>query len=77
MSFMKTELNEEGSFDPDTIELLRNVLDDAWGTLRADEQAHTTKSEVASRILRLAIGGERDPVRLRVAALTHVVTSTL
>jgi hypothetical protein len=68
---------ERGPFDPETLELLRGVLDEAWGSLRPDEQARSTRSYLAERILKFAALGERDPIRLRVYALTEVVTSSL
>jgi len=65
------------SFDPETIQLLRAILDDAWASLRPEEQAQSSKSALAARILRMAADGERDPRRLQVAALTSIVTSPL
>jgi hypothetical protein len=38
-----------------------------------ERQARTQKSDVALRILRLAMRGERDPVKLRMSAVTEVV----
>jgi hypothetical protein len=63
-----------GSYDPETVVLLREVLDSAWQTLSQEQRARTQKSDLASRILRLANRGERDPVKLRVGAVTEVVT---
>ena len=68
---MKTA--DGGAFDPETIELLRDVLDDAWASLRPEEQALSSRSMVAASILKLAATGERDPSRLRACALTAVV----
>jgi hypothetical protein len=65
------------AFDPETIALLRAVLDEAWDSLNAQEHTQSSKSLLAERILHLAATGERDPVRLRVAALTEVVTPSL
>jgi hypothetical protein len=62
-----------GVFDPETIDLLRSVLDEAWGSLRPEEQAHASRSLFAERILKLAATGERDPIRLRTRALTEVL----
>ena len=56
-------------FDPETIALLREILDDAWDCLRQQEQATTQKTALAVRILKSAAQGERDRDRLRVAAL--------
>src|SRR5215213_5123393 len=52
-------------FDPETVELLRSVLDAAWDGLSANRQRTVTKSELAQRILAAAGRGERDPDRLR------------
>ena len=56
-------------FDPETIALLRSVLDDAWDSLPAEVQATTQKTTLAERILKSAAKGERDRDRLRDAAL--------
>jgi hypothetical protein len=66
---------ESGSYDPETIDLLRSALDEAWASLTPDKQAHTSKTALAARILRLAAEGERDPVRLRTYALLEVVAA--
>ena len=65
------------AFDPETIELLREVLDQAWGSLNAEERKESSRVLLAERILHLAATGERDPVRLRVAALTRIVAPPL
>lgn len=51
-------------FAPDEIELLRQVLEDAWAALNSKEQAQIAKSELAEHILKLAASGERDPREL-------------
>jgi hypothetical protein len=68
---------EGGAFDPETIELLRNILEETWGSLRPEEQAQSSRSLIAERILKMAATGERDPIRLRTRALTEVVASPL
>ena len=68
---MKTR--QGGSFDPETIALLRTVLDQAWVNLLPEQQSRTSKSDLAVRILLLAAQGERDPVRLRTLAVLEVV----
>jgi hypothetical protein len=50
------------SFDPETVSTLRQVLDDAWESLK--------KTALAERILKSAAKGERDRKRLRDAALS-------
>jgi hypothetical protein len=64
---------EDGAYDPETVNLLREVLDEAWKSLSPERQARTRKSDVALRILRLALRGERDPVKLRTGAVTEAV----
>jgi hypothetical protein len=61
-------------FDPPTLAMLRNVLDDAWSRLPAG-QTEVTRSLLAQRILRAAKAGERDPARLRAHALRSATSS--
>ena len=61
---------EAALFDPETVALLRATLDDAWSRLRAEQRATISQSILAERILKLAAEGERNPKRLRDAALT-------
>jgi hypothetical protein len=56
-------------FDLETVALLRQTLDDAWASLRPEQQAKMLKTALAERILKSAAHGERDPARLRDAAL--------
>jgi hypothetical protein len=63
----------DASYDPETIMLLRSVLDAAWNSLSPAQQARTSKSELAHRMLKLAARGERDPARLRVRAIVEVI----
>ena len=64
--------NEPAYFDLDTVLLLRETLEDAWAYLPAQQRATMSKTLLAERILRAAAGGERDPERLRDAALMAV-----
>jgi hypothetical protein len=63
-------------FDPETIAMLRGVLDDAWSRLPAG-QTNVTRSLLAERILKAARNGERDPVRLRTGAIADGVEARL
>jgi hypothetical protein len=65
---------EGGVYDPETIKLLRAVLDEAWNSLVTEKQAQASKCLLAERMLRLAAKGERDPMRLRAAALTGLIS---
>jgi hypothetical protein len=56
-------------FDPETVTLLRETLDDAWACLSPELQATMQKTALAERILKSAARGERDRRRLRAAAL--------
>jgi hypothetical protein len=56
-------------FDLETVVLLREMLDDAWASLRPQQQATMLKTTLAERLLKSAAEGERDPARLRDAAL--------
>jgi hypothetical protein len=60
------------SFDPETISLLRKTLDDAWERLGPEQRALTSRTLLAERILKSAAKGERNPERLRDAALTSL-----
>lgn len=55
------------TLDPRTINLLRQILDEVWDAL--PDNGDVDKSEIARRLLTLASEGERDPSRLRAAAL--------
>ncbi|MGB7784260.1 MAG: hypothetical protein WCF86_22515, partial [Pseudolabrys sp.] len=57
------------SFDPETVTLLREILDDAWASLPPEQQATMQKTALAERMLKYVAQGERDPERLRDAAL--------
>ena len=56
-------------FDPETLILLGETLEDAWARLRPEQQAAMQKTALAERILKSAAQGERDRNRLRNAAL--------
>jgi hypothetical protein len=62
-----------GAYDPETVGLLRMILDQAWTALLPDQRARMTKSDMAERMLRLVAQGERDPVRLRARAVIDVI----
>jgi hypothetical protein len=67
-------MNSTGaSFQPELIELMKAVLDDATATLPEAKRTSATKAEIASHIVAYAAKGERDPVALKMAALLAVV----
>jgi hypothetical protein len=67
-------LRESVCFDPDTVSLLRAALADAWASLDREQQASTSQSMLAEGILNSAAQGERDPERLREAALMSLAS---
>jgi hypothetical protein len=56
-------------YDPETLIVLRNVLDEAWALLPDSRKSESQKSDMARRILKKAAEGVRDPFRLRASAL--------
>jgi hypothetical protein len=63
---------QEKVYQPETIVVMRQALDEAWAALSSDERQRTSKTELALRILELATRGERDPRRLRALAIGGV-----
>jgi hypothetical protein len=73
----ETIVNPRGAvFHPELIELMKAVLEDATATLPEAKRTSTMKAEIASRILACAAKGERDPISLRMAALSAMVERT-
>jgi hypothetical protein len=56
-------------YQPDEIKVMRSALDEAAIILPEAERTSVMKAKLASRILAAAAKGERDPNRLRIAAL--------
>jgi hypothetical protein len=56
-------------FDIETVSVLREIFEDAWASLRPEQQATISKSLIAERILKAAAAGERNRWRLLDAAL--------
>jgi hypothetical protein len=63
------------AFDLETIELVGSVCNDVWRDLRGkvkflrQEDERKARAMIAARVVRAVADGERDPQRLRVAAL--------
>lgn len=67
-------MNSQGaSFQPELIELMKAVLEEATATLPEAKRTSAMKAEIASKILACAAKGERNPETLKVAALLAVV----
>lgn len=58
-------------YRPDEVKLMRIVLDEAEFILTKAERTAAMKVKLASRILAAAAKGERDPNKLRIAALVE------
>jgi hypothetical protein len=70
-------MNPRGAvFQPELIELMTSVLDDAVAMLPEAKRTSSMKAEIASQILAFAAKGERDAIALRTAALSAVVECT-
>jgi hypothetical protein len=71
---MRTFYN--GCFDPQTLVILEAAFDEACLTLKAVGNRTVKPDELARCMLRLAMEGERDPVRLHDAALLGLLPAT-
>jgi hypothetical protein len=60
---------QEVLYDPETIGVLKTVLEDSWACLTPHQQRVLLKTQLAERILAAAAEGERDPGRLRARAM--------
>lgn len=70
-------VNPRGAvFQPELIELMKAVLEDATAALPEAKRTSAMKAEIASHILACAAKGERDPNALKMAALLAVVESS-
>lgn len=56
-------------FDPELIELIKSVFDDAAAMLPESKRTSSIKAEMASIILASAASGERNPEVLKTQAL--------
>jgi hypothetical protein len=64
------------SFDPPTLVLLEAAFDEAWLTLKLMGNKTVKPDELARAVLRLAMEGERDPIRLHDEALNGLLPAT-
>src|SRR3954451_10971903 len=61
--------SQTAAYDPETVATLTAVLDQAFLALPPNQRLQERKTVLASKILSAASTGERDPVRLKAAAL--------
>ena len=64
------------SFDPQTLVVLETAFDEAWLTLKSVGNKTVKPDELARSVLRMAMEGERDPVRLHDEALQRLLPAT-
>jgi hypothetical protein len=64
-------------YDPQTVALFKASLIEAWVSLRPEQRARVSRSVLVAGLLRSAAAGERDPDRLRDAALAEGLSCTL
>lgn len=63
-------------FQPELIELMKSVLEEATAMLPEAKRTSTVKADIASEILARAAKGERDPAVLKSAALSAAIDCT-
>ena len=63
-------------FQPELLELMRSILDDATAMLPEAKRTFTVKAEIATLILECAARGERNPAILKTAAISGIVECT-
>jgi hypothetical protein len=63
-------------FQPELIELMRSVLEEATAMLPKAKRTSTVQADIACAILACAAKGERDPTALKTAGLSAVVECT-
>jgi len=62
-------IKEPVPLDLKTVSVVKEVLEDAWYSLSAEQQATISKTLLAERTLQSAAKGERDRERLLAVAL--------
>ena len=65
------------AYDPIALEVMRVALDEAWRCVPERERTRHRHSDMASRLLKAAGEGERDPKKLKEVALGQLPTDTL
>ena len=70
----------DAAFDTPTLATLRQIFDESWEevrTLNLPSDAVVVRNLLAARILLAALDGERDPAKLKAAALGKVHANLL
>ena len=63
-------------YGPEELSLLGYILDQAIGSLPAAMRTPHNRTEIARNLLACAAAGERDPIKLELAATTDLKVST-
>jgi hypothetical protein len=72
--FKEATVIERGAvFQPELIELMKSVLEEAAVMLPEAKRTSAIKADIASQILACAARGERDPAALKRSALLAVI----
>ncbi len=66
--------NKPGHLDPEALSIVIAVLHQALASLPPDQRTEAREMDMASSILAKALSGERDPIRLRTAALVRTAS---
>jgi hypothetical protein len=68
---------EHGAFEPEATAAMGEAFDAACKELREVGQLHMVRKVLAERIIAAARRGELDPVRLRMAALSWIISTEM
>ncbi len=71
------DTRQHDMYEPETVALFKQTLLEAWASLRPEQRARVSRSVLVTGLLRSAAAGERDPDRLRDAALAEGLSCTL
>ena len=63
------QLLDRNAFNPEEVTILRDVFEDTLRALKLVDRSDPVTSLIAKKIIELARRGERDPARLRQAAV--------
>ena len=77
---IQSRLPPDSGLDPETIRLLTSAFEEAWQTIERtayiSPDADARRDKLARLIIAAAQGGERDPIKLRDAAIAFFRLST-
>jgi len=71
------DTRQHDMYDHETVALFKETLIEAWVSLRPEQRTRVSRSVLVTGLLRSAATGERDPERLRDAALAEGLNCTL